>query len=124
VKCSTECPYDEGTETGDVVSALVLALWSSTECPYDEGTETAGQAPRALRPRGSTECPYDEGTETGPGVHGARGRSLCSTECPYDEGTETPRDRPGRLGQGDVPPSAPMTRGLKLRNGPELQLYS
>jgi len=38
---------------------------SSTECPYDEGTETVRAMRHRRRPRCSTECPYDEGTETG-----------------------------------------------------------
>src|SRR6185503_4689877 len=114
---------------------------SSTECPYDEGTETQGSRhegpghprvpPSAPMTRGlkrrshrrgqgrtlcSTECPYDEGTETMIRVPHVRGQCWRSTECPYDEGTETFRTRDRRHRSAAVPPSAPMTRGLKHDN--------
>jgi len=60
----------------------------------------------------STECPYDEGTET-PRSERVRWRRRCSTECPYDEGTETPIPGSASAKTYIVPPSAPMTRGLK-----------
>jgi len=37
---STECPYDEGTETDDPPVGRRTGGAGSTECPYDEGTET------------------------------------------------------------------------------------
>src|SRR6185503_1108020 len=95
----------------DVTVTFGTGSAGSTECPYDEGTETTWDD---MPPRGgqcSTECPYDEGTETISGWRWSKPADWRSTECPYDEGTET---RVAGVGVAptlqEVPPSAPMTR--------------